>query len=150
MIDLPYIGPTPIETIGLVTAIACVVITWLLWFGRHILRRLQQYIKDKNGRRSKAATPTKGEKVSGDDPGIDQLGLTSEVLQNSRTGLRESTLASLLDDDNQRRDSNNYGSTIDDNIRVLERQLENDIKAAHCTINDENDDENGRKGCVIS
>ena len=147
MIDLPYIGPTPIETIGLVTAIACVVITWLLWFGRHILRRLrQQYIKDKNGRRSKAATPTKGEKVSCDDPGTDQLGLTSEVLQNSRTGLRESTLASLLDEDNQRTGSNNYGSTIDDNIRVLERQLENDIKAAHCTINDDN----GRKGCVIS
>lgn len=141
MIDLPYIGPTPIETIGLVTAIACVVITWLLWFGRHILRRLrQQYIKDKNGRRSKAATPTKNVRQE------EQLGLTSEVLQNSRTGLRESTLASLLDEDNQRTGSNNYGSTIDDNIRVLERQLENDIKAAHCTINDDN----GRKGCVIS
>ena len=63
IVDLPYVGPTTIESICIATA-TCVV-PCLLWYGRRTYRRFKQYIKDKRDereeKRRKAELPVKGE-----------------------------------------------------------------------------------------
>lgn len=207
VIDVPYIGPTTIESISV--AAATIIVPWLLWFGRRTVRRFQQYIKERKKKAEEPESPvkkakkweTKNKKLEefmndeinparqrlrkvGDPDTVEmriakrkqikteqakkpkgKLGLSSELLQNSRAGLRQgdAPLDSYLNLANKK---GKEDRSIDDELRMLEGHLEEDInthaqlvknvKARVQMVNGENDGDENKENvesankCIIS
>ena len=205
IVDVPYVGPTTLESICL--AAATCLLPCLFWLSKRTVRRLQQFvikeekrIEDdtetesietkqeppikakqwevvKNGKLDEfinnEIVPARARLRKVEDPDtvakrqakrdrIKQeaakkpkgvLGLSEELLQNSRSGLRqapETPLASYLNNTKE------AGRSIQDDTRTMESNLEKEIKSNnHSTDENEkkqlNDTEHANaKKCVIS
>lgn len=186
IINVPCIGRTSIEAIGLATA-TCGV-PWLFWFGRRKAREIHQYIKDRKDEYTKPDSPIKAKRYESkgggklddfmdevranrkhlrkvEDPDtVDkrkekrdrtkmeqakkpkgQLGLSDELLQNSRSGLRQSAdapLSSYLDENRDPR-------VIDANVQILREHLEQDRKVQNQVADGEHVEVESSK-CIIS
>lgn len=204
IVDVPYVGPTTLESICL--AAATCLMPCLFWLGKRTVRRLQQIVKDEKRREDDTETesietkqeppikakqwevvkngkldefinneivPAKARLRKVEDPDtvakrqakrdrIKQeaakkpkgvLGLSEELLQNSRSGLRQAPdtpLASYLNNTKE------ADRSIHD-TRTMESNLEKEINSNKLNENDKNEKKQlndtehaNAKKCVIS
>ena len=189
ILDVPYIGPTSLETISF--AAATCIVPCIFWYVRRTVKRIQQYTIErreekerlekskeppvkaknwevKNGkleefiegeilpmkqRLRKVEDPdtvakrmAKREKIKQEQSkkGKGPLALSDDLLQNKRTGLRQTEKPKgYLDNDRDEKDH-----TIDEDIDKLATSLEKDIQ-----LNGNgrgNDKEPKKSQCIIS
>jgi len=191
ILDVPYIGPTNIETLSLAAATCLVPCTF--WSVRRTIKRIQQYniarreekerlekskeppVKAKNWevkngklekfidneilpakqRLRKVEDPdtvakriAKREKIKQEQSkkGKGPLALSDDLLQNKRTGLRQTEKPKgYLDND---RDNEDH--TINEDIDKLATSLEKDIKTYQLNGNGREVKEPKKSQCIIS
>jgi len=190
ILDVPYIGPTSIETISL--AAATCIVPCIFWYIRRTVKRIQQYAIErreekerleskeppvkaknwevKNGkleefidneilpakqRLRKVEDPdtvakrmAKREKIKQEQSkkGKGPLALSDDLLQNKRTGLRQTEKPKgYLDND---RDKEEH--TINEDIDKLATSLEKDIKTYQLNGNGREVKEPKKSPCIIS
>ena len=191
ILDVPYIGPTSIETISF--AAATCIVPCIFWYVRRTVRRIQQYaikrreekerlekskeppVKAKNWevkngkleefidkeilpmkqRLRKVEDPdtvakrqAKREKIKSEQnkKGKGPLALSDDLLQNKRTGLRQTEKPKgYLDND---RDKEEH--TINEDTDKLATSLEKDIKTYQNGNGNSKSKEKEKSQCIIS
>lgn len=192
ILDVPFIGPTNIETLSL--AAATCIVPCIFWYVRRTVKRIQQYAIErreekerlekskeppvkaknwevKNGKLEefidREILPTKQRLRKVEDPdtvakrqakrekikheqskkGKGPLALSDDLLQNKRTGLRQTEKPKgYLDND---RDNEEH--TINEDIDKLATRLEEDIKTYQLNGNGKSRDKEKEKSqCIIS
>ena len=191
ILDVPYIGPTNIETLSF--AAATCIVPCIFWYVRRTVERIQQYTiarreekerlekskeppvkaknwEVKNGKLEKfidnEILPMKQRLRKVEDPdtvakrqakreqikqeqnkkGKGPLALSDDLLQNKRTGLRQTEKPKgYLDND---RDNEEH--TINEDIDKLATSLEKDIKTYQLNGNGREVKEPKKSQCIIS
>ena len=191
ILDVPYIGPTCIETLSL--AAATCLVPCIFWYVRRTVKRIKQYSIErreekerlekskeppvkaknwevKNGKLEKfiddeilpmkqrlrkvedpdtvAKRQAKREKIKQEQSkkGKGPLALSDDLLQNKRTGLRQTEKPKgYLDND---RDNEEH--TINEDMDKLETSLEKDIKTYQLNGNGRKIEEPKKSPCIIS